>query len=103
MAYLDINPEETEFTTVNGAFKLVDRAAAIAGNVIISNPGDIKYAPTVGGGAVSFLNSSTQKSAIQRAFKVALQSAGFSRPVVDVSSFPNIVRVNNDEVLTFNG
>ena len=103
MAYLDIQPTETEFETINGDFKLVDRAANLAGETVVLNPGDLKYAPTIGGSAFSYLNSGATRSVIQRSFTVALKSAGFNKPIVDVSDFPNTVKVNNDEVLTSNG
>lgn len=104
MSYIDIALDETVFPTdENGDFLLVNREVDIAADVILSSPGDIKYAPTVGGNAYSFLLSITRQGVvIQRAFEVALRAAGFSSPVVDVSNFPDEVSVNNDVVLTSN-
>lgn len=99
MAYLDINPTETGWTTENGDFKLKNREVNIAGDVVVSSLGAFKYAPLTGGDAPSFLNSTSAASVMQRAFKVALKTAGFTKPIVDVSNYPNSIEVNNNEVL----
>ncbi len=100
MAYNDISPTGQGWEAENGDFKVVDRSVDIAADVILSNVGDFKYAPTVGGNARRFLNSIGNRTVIQRAFITALRAAGFRRPVVDVSNFPDDVRVNDDVILT---
>ena len=99
MAYSDISPTGQGWEAENGDFKVVDGEVQIAADILLSNIGDIKYAPTVGGNARRFLNSVGNPTIIQRAFVTALRSAGFRRPVVDVSEFPDNVSVNNDVVL----
>jgi hypothetical protein len=98
--YLDIHPIESGFLT-NGAGDLLlkDRAVDIASDVILADKGSFKYAPLCGGEANRFLNSNASASIIQRAFKVALKTAGFSKPTVDVSNFPESIEINNNEIL----
>lgn len=100
MEYLDILLEETRFKTdANGQFDIADNAAKIASNVVFSDYGSYKYAPTVGGRANSFLNSSTRNNqVIVRSFKVALSNAGFVNPIV--TSSQNSINVTTNNPLT---
>ena len=100
MPYLDITPNQTEWRTDGaGDWELTNREVDIAADVLLTGLGGFKYAPLVGGRARSFLNSTTQKAVIERVFKVAMKTAGFSRPIVDVTEFPDKIGVNNDEIL----
>lgn len=102
MKILDITTTENDskWLTRNGDYVRTDRGTAIAKNVILSDYGGFKYAPQVAGRARLFLNSRTQAgSVIARAFRVAMLAAGFSRPVVDVTKFPDEINVNTDNVL----
>ena len=103
MSYLDFDTtdDNTKIRAIpEGTWDIRDRAVDIAANVIVSDFGSYKYAPTVGGRARLFLNSTISKAAvIARSFRVAMTRAGFSRPVVDVSKFPDEVNVNTDEIL----
>lgn len=99
MPYLDITPDANNWRTKDGDFLLTNRDVDIAADVLLSNLGDFKYAPLVAGRAPLYLNSTSQAEVIARNFKVALKSAGFTNPVIDVSNFPQSIEVNNDEVL----
>lgn len=101
MAYPDIEVGATAWKTDGqGDFELENREVGIAADVLLTNLGGFKYAPLVGGRAEIFLNSTQRNAAvIQRTFKVALKTAGFQKPIVDVSDFPNEIRVNDDIVL----
>ena len=97
---LDINPTAAGWTTDGaGDFKFTDRAVDISSDVLLSDLGSFLYDPLVGGQAKKFLNSTAAASVIQRSFKVALKTAGFSNPIVDVTNYPDSIEVNNDEIL----
>lgn len=103
MSYLDIQIDDDGLVfpvNANGDFNIIDREVDIVADILLSNVGDFKYAPTVGGNARSYLlSNTTQGTVIQRAFEVALRTAGLANPIVDVSNFPEEIRVNNDVVL----
>lgn len=101
MAYNDINLKNGAFVLDgSGDFLLQDREVEIAADIVIMPPAGLKYAPTIYGDANSFLNATfSDRSVIQRKFKVALKSAGFSAPLVDVSDFPNTININNNQLI----
>jgi hypothetical protein len=100
MAYLDITPIGDAFRTLNGDFVLNDREVDIAADIIFMPQAGLKYAPLVYGEAFTFLNSNAPRAVIERKFRLALKTAGFSKPRVDVSDFPNVIGINNDQIIT---
>lgn len=79
---------------VNGDFVQGDNANNLLRYLIEATKGQYKEFPLVGVGIELFLNSNKNPQQIQREIRLQLISDVFQNPDIDVTGWPNVIRVN---------
>lgn len=82
---------ERTFTEADGDFVTGDADNNYIEYILVSSPGHWKEFPVVGVGIYNYLQGTQSPQVLQRNILVQLKADIFTKPYVDVRSFPTIV------------
>jgi hypothetical protein len=103
MAVYDIILDDSgELLDSNGDFKAGNNDNNIIRYIVVAHKGEYKEFPLLGVGIEQYLNSTANISTIAREIKNQLKSDVFSSPLVDISGFPDTIKIEKD-IYSLNG